>query len=267
MRTKYLRDGFTLIELLVVVAIIAILAAMLLPVLSRAREAARFTTCTANLKQIQLASVLYTGDYDERLPAATQWSAIGGWSVCNWHDLDITTGLMYPYLRDPALYVCPSFDTAARARYDYGTNGGRCCLNTAHSGAQAKYSYSMNRLLAWKNSTHHNCVTGVFKNGRHASTYARIDRPAEFLVFTEENPWNGPAALYRYGLDDPAIRVSSLNPDFSDAIGSYHKAGRSLWDGIGGVAFADGHVGPAKPLDSGIYGHRCLGCSTMEKVW
>lgn len=59
------KGGFTLIELLVVIAIIAILAAVLFPVFSRAREKARQTACTSNLKQIGLAFRMYTDDWDE----------------------------------------------------------------------------------------------------------------------------------------------------------------------------------------------------------
>jgi prepilin-type N-terminal cleavage/methylation domain-containing protein len=62
------RKGFTLIELLVVIAIIAILAAILFPVFARAREKARQTSCVSNLKQVALASLMYTQDYDECPP-------------------------------------------------------------------------------------------------------------------------------------------------------------------------------------------------------
>jgi prepilin-type N-terminal cleavage/methylation domain-containing protein len=69
-RNGHKDTGFTLIELLVVIAIIAILAALLLPALSRAKAAARRTDCISNLRQINLGIHLYAGDNCDTLPAA-----------------------------------------------------------------------------------------------------------------------------------------------------------------------------------------------------
>jgi len=68
--------GFTLIELLVVIAIIAILAAILFPVFSRARERSRQATCISNQRQISLSLNMYLQDHDESFPTAQEWQQI-----------------------------------------------------------------------------------------------------------------------------------------------------------------------------------------------
>src|SRR5580693_3799499 len=68
-RRNYLSRGFTLMELLVVMGIIAILAALLLPVLSRARAKAKQTSCLNNLRQINLAVRMYADDFKEKVAA------------------------------------------------------------------------------------------------------------------------------------------------------------------------------------------------------
>lgn len=107
-----MRRGFTLIELLVVIAIIAILAAILFPVFARAREKARQSSCSSNLKQIALAGLQYSQDYDERLPFGyTSTTGIGAWP---WYDI------MLPYMKNIQILECPS--SSAAGRYAYGIN-------------------------------------------------------------------------------------------------------------------------------------------------
>ena len=100
MRTK---KGFTLIELLVVIAIIAILAAMLLPVLSRARGNARAAACINNLKQIGLAMQIYEQDWDHRVYGYLQPPEAAGYGY-NWNLLLFDLG----YLKNWMVYKCPS---------------------------------------------------------------------------------------------------------------------------------------------------------------
>jgi prepilin-type N-terminal cleavage/methylation domain-containing protein/prepilin-type processing-associated H-X9-DG protein len=91
-------QAFTLIELLVVIAIIAILAAILFPVFSQAREKARATTCLSNMKQIMLGELMYTQDYDE----VHSWT--WGWAPTwvPWHQQ------IHPYVKNQQVWKCPS---------------------------------------------------------------------------------------------------------------------------------------------------------------
>ncbi len=98
---KPVRAAFTLIELLVVIAIIAILAAILFPVFARARENARRSSCQSNLKQIGLAVMQYTQDYDEKYPTRGGDTGIAAGDM-GWRQK------LQPYAKSVQLFVCPS---------------------------------------------------------------------------------------------------------------------------------------------------------------
>ena len=101
------KSGFTLIELLVVIAIIAILAAILFPVFAQARSKARQTTCVSNLKQVGLAIVMYTQDYDEMFPLGAYNPP--GQPIAMWYDL------VEPYVKGGAKAIITSSTAAGRA--------------------------------------------------------------------------------------------------------------------------------------------------------
>ncbi len=100
------KQGFTLIELLVVAGILALLAAIILPVLSHAKENARRASCAANLHQLGLAFAAYTQEYDEKLPT----TAFGGS-----HPYFVTNvgwaGKLYPYIKSVFPFRCPDDPT------------------------------------------------------------------------------------------------------------------------------------------------------------
>ena len=154
-----MRRGFTLIELLVVIAIIAILAAILFPVFARAREKARQTSCLSNLKQIALAALMYTQDYDEMSPRGTGYSAPdvliarqGEWFIT-----------LAPYIMNTQVFTCPS------QRYTNFQSGGQ-------TSTALGYGVSYGRNLNWHQTSLGDIATPaalvIYHDGRN--NYSRL---------------------------------------------------------------------------------------------
>jgi prepilin-type N-terminal cleavage/methylation domain-containing protein/prepilin-type processing-associated H-X9-DG protein len=165
--------GFTLIELLVVIAIIAILAAILFPVFAQAREKARQSVCSSNLKQLGTAIMLYVQDYDESYPCYSTWPS----EAVHWYEM------IDPYVKGrdfkSSIYSCPSIEKrvlGGNTSSGYGVN----YLHVIQYPAPFDAGYK--KELKWWDSSLH---VGP-------ATMARLARPADIIMIADAEQDCGP---------------------------------------------------------------------------
>ncbi len=252
---------FTLIELLVAVAIIAILAALLLPALSRARETARIAVCMNNIRQLGLAQHIYAADYDGVPAAGKEWIYVGPWDGAthphSWHRpdvADIPGGSLFPYSMDESLYVCPSI-------HQFLHLNALKTIGCTHTDVEPIFNYSFNSYLG------HNTYSGQgvlytpdwvninYKKITFGVRLGDVRRPELTGMFAENNTWEDVFDRYKLGLDDPDWRVSykTVAGRVQDSIASFHRSDDG-YTGTGSVVFVDGHVEQADPDDNTVYG-------------
>lgn len=212
------RRGFTLVELLVVIAIIALLMAILLPALNRAREQGKRAVCLHNVKQLALAWIMYADDNDGKICAANVGHSNFGWvdrmdasDPPGEQILAIKSGKLYRYCSNLKLYKCPTGVRGEMRTYSVVSS-----MNTIPGGATKGK---------------------VFKNRMD------IPRQAERIVFLDE----GHISNYAYNVyynqprwrDIPPLRHGNGTTfSFADGHSEYWK-----WENPLTVKFGKGEPG------------------------
>ena len=223
-RPTHRAPGFTLIELLVVIAIIAILSAMLLPALARAKAEAQRAECVSNLRQLAVATQLYWADNHEN--SFPYWFSTGATGKTWWwgwlqtspgvtdgqRAFDLSSGALFPYLHGNDVRLCPLLNTAANSLF-------------LPKGTNTIFSYGCNRYVF------------TAPNAPPVNT-SRLAQPTQTALFADaasvDNFLQPQALLKEWYYLDLETNYASANNYPNAHFRHAQKAD---------VTFADGHIG------------------------
>lgn len=277
------KSGFTLIELLVVISIIALLAAILFPVFSRARENARRSSCQSNLKQLGLGILQYAQDFDEIMVPGWLDGTCGnttttgevatnggvGAGKCDenlkWMDM------IYPYVKSEGVYNCPSARSSyPQYKYANGSNYGHYSANVTHQLAGDAYSSPFSHYREYPAGT-------MLENV--PTSLAKLQAPATTVMLTDGRGGTASTnADFAFSSDSPstAINAVTLRDVGVDAVEKCCRTWVGTCTNCKGaiserhlstinVLYTDGHV-KAQKLD-GIVDQKKIGTKYVYTAW
>lgn len=202
-----MKRAFTLIELLVVIAIIAILAAILFPVFAQAKAAAKAAASISNVKQMSLGALMYSGDADDNLPLAGDWSSSDPDAVPRTTDARYAswTITIQPYMKNLQILASPLTSPPTPRTTGYGAASSNLALNQRQAYTRFNtYGYNAAYLSP-------SAYDGVYK--MYSLSATAVNRPANTVFFAEKsNPLTSGLPNYHYGAFQAYLQESSVEP-------------------------------------------------------
>jgi prepilin-type N-terminal cleavage/methylation domain-containing protein/prepilin-type processing-associated H-X9-DG protein len=227
LRPAFYRGAFTLVELLVAIAIVAVIAALLLPALSRSKLSAQRAQCVSNIRQLALASQMY---WDDNGNACFLWQ-LGptnggrlywfGWlqdGAEGQRAYDATQGPLYPYLKGHNVGICPALNYSL-SQFKLKATG-------------AAYGYGYNRFLSTS-------------GGQPVIKINKVQHPAEIALFADAaqvNDFQAPASITNPMLEEWYYVDTTVD----------YPNGHFRHSRLANVAFCDGHIGTEKFVPGSI---------------